>query len=74
MVVFQKKWRPLFSCNTRFEIRPFGLLPILHVHPFNDESLHMQIFELLNKLLTHLFPRLSDVSGGRESVYWERIG
>ena len=27
MLVFQKIWRALFSCNTRFEIRPFDLLP-----------------------------------------------
>ena len=27
MFVFQKIWRALFSWNTRFEIRPFALLP-----------------------------------------------
>ena len=27
MFVFRKIWRALFSCNTRFEIRPFALLP-----------------------------------------------
>ena len=27
MFVFQKIWYTLFSCNTRFEIRPFALLP-----------------------------------------------
>ena len=27
MFVFRKIWRALFSCNTRFEIRPFILLP-----------------------------------------------
>ena len=26
MFVFRKIWRALFSCNTRFEIRPFTLL------------------------------------------------
>ena len=26
MFVFRKIWRALFSCNTRFEIRPFPLL------------------------------------------------
>ena len=24
---FRKVWRALFTCNTRFEIRPFALLP-----------------------------------------------
>ena len=27
MFVFQKIWRALFFCNSRFEIRPFVLLP-----------------------------------------------
>ena len=27
MFVFRKIWRALFSWNTRFEIRPFALLP-----------------------------------------------
>ena len=27
MFVFRKIWHSLFSCNTRFEIRPFALLP-----------------------------------------------
>ena len=27
MFVFRKIWRALFSCNTRFEIRIFALLP-----------------------------------------------
>ena len=27
MFVFRKIWRALFSRNTRFEIRPFALLP-----------------------------------------------
>ena len=27
MFVLRKIWRALFSRNTRFEIRPFGLLP-----------------------------------------------
>ena len=26
MFVYRKTWRALFSCNTRFEIRPFALL------------------------------------------------
>ena len=29
MVVFRKIWRAVFSCNTRFEIRPFPLLPTI---------------------------------------------
>ena len=29
MFVFRGIWRVLFSCNTRFEIRPFALLPTL---------------------------------------------
>ena len=27
MLVFRKIWRALFSCNTRFEICSFALLP-----------------------------------------------
>ena len=27
MSVFRKIWRALFSCNTRFEIHAFALLP-----------------------------------------------
>ena len=27
MFVFRKIWRALFSFNTRFQIRPFALLP-----------------------------------------------
>ena len=29
MFVFREIWRALFSCNTRFEIRPFALLPMI---------------------------------------------
>ena len=29
MFVFRKNWRDLFSWNTRFEIRPFALLPTI---------------------------------------------
>ena len=28
--VFQKIWHALFSCNTRFEIHPFALLPTVY--------------------------------------------
>ena len=28
MFIFRKIWRALFSWNTRFEIRPFALLPM----------------------------------------------
>ena len=28
MFVFRNFWRPLFSCNTGFEIRLFALLPM----------------------------------------------
>ena len=32
MLVFQKIWRALFPCNTRFEIHPSALLPtIFHI-------------------------------------------
>ena len=30
MFVFRKIWRALFSCNTRFEIRSFALLPTVN--------------------------------------------
>ena len=29
MFVFRKIWRALFSCNTRFEIHSFALLPTI---------------------------------------------
>ena len=29
MFVFRKIWRAFFSLNTRFEIRPFALLPTM---------------------------------------------
>ena len=28
-VIFRKIWHTLFSCNTRFEIRPFILMPAI---------------------------------------------
>ena len=31
MFVFWKIWRALFSWDTRFEIRPFGLLPTIYI-------------------------------------------
>ena len=33
MFVFRKIWLALFSCNTRFEIRPFALLPSNSIWP-----------------------------------------
>ena len=36
MFVFPKIWRALFSWNTRFEIRPFGLL--MTVFSYNGDS------------------------------------
>ena len=32
MFVFRKIWHALFSGNTRFEIRPFALLPAISFH------------------------------------------
>ena len=34
MFIFRKIWRALFSCNTRFEIRPFALLPTISAAGF----------------------------------------
>ena len=34
MFVFRKIWRALFSCNTRFETRPFALLKVNSLFPF----------------------------------------
>ena len=47
MFAVRKLWRALFSCNTRFEIRPFALLPT------NSVLLHLgiQSFQLVVKLL-----------------------
>ena len=33
---FWKIWRALFSCNTRFEIRPFALLPTIFYVEFDQ--------------------------------------
>ena len=38
MFIFRKIWRTLFSCNTRFEIRPFALLPANYQHIWLLES------------------------------------
>ena len=44
MFVFRKIWRALFSCNTRFEIRPFALLPmIVHIVLENNLINHSRI-------------------------------
>ena len=44
MFVFRKIWRALFSCNTRFEIRPFALLPmIVHIVFENNLINHSRI-------------------------------
>ena len=32
MLIFWKIWHALFSGNTRFEIRPFALLPAISFH------------------------------------------
>ena len=39
MFVFQKIWHALFSWNTRFEIRPFTLLPTKYEHLTGEEIL-----------------------------------
>ena len=39
MFVFRKIWRFLLSCNIRFEIRPFDLLPAISL-PFPREHHH----------------------------------
>ena len=36
MFVFRKIWRALFSSNTRFDIRPFALLPTILINVFFD--------------------------------------
>ena len=47
MFVFRKISRPLFSCNTRFEIHPFALLPAkcnkicFYVNKFTDGFLRV---------------------------------
>ena len=40
LFVFWKIWRALFSCNTRFEIHPFGFLPKFDVWQGSDRFLH----------------------------------
>ena len=35
MFVFRKIWHALFSLNTRFEIRPFALLPSNYLSSIN---------------------------------------
>ena len=57
MFVFRKIWRALYSCNTRFEILPFPLLPTTHLSVREKMSefevysglagiLHIRIFTL----------------------------
>ena len=38
MFVFRKIWRALFSWNTRFEIRPFALLPMNCYFDWNHQE------------------------------------
>ena len=40
MFVFRKIWRALFPWNTRFEIRPFALLPTIKAKALNLFSTH----------------------------------
>ena len=41
MVVLRKIWYVLFCCNTRFEIRPFALLPTCYSMKWNCEEIFM---------------------------------
>ena len=57
--VFRKIWRAMFSCNTRFEVRPFTLLPA--TLPFCLPSLLLSInkITLKQKLYTCILVDLS---------------
>ena len=52
MFVFRKIWRALFSCNTRFEIRPFALLPpiLWTTFPLNIDVILCAIWYHLHNL------------------------
>ena len=49
MFVFRKIWRALFSCNTRFEIRPFTLLPMGYDFCSKDQKLCQSFLEKVTK-------------------------
>ena len=49
MCVFWKIWRALFSCNTRFEIRPFALLP---TNLFLSAQISVTPYLITNQMLT----------------------
>ena len=42
--VFQKIWHALFSWNTRFQIRPFALLPTIMWFIFHDLGENLKVF------------------------------
>ena len=45
MFVFQRTWRALFSLNTRFEIRPFALLPTKSCFRLKGSTVRIEKFE-----------------------------
>ena len=52
MFVFRKIWLALFSCNIRFELRPFTLLPVIIIkETFYLSNSITPIQELIFKVL-----------------------
>ena len=58
MLVFQKIWRVLFSCNTRFEIRPFALCRRSRLRPPSINYLCLYVSIRTNPFI--LQPHCSD--------------
>ena len=48
MPIFRKIWRALFSCNTRFEIRPFALLPTDYLFLVGSLLRHFKLIQIGN--------------------------
>ena len=68
MFVFRKIWRALFSCNTRFEIRPFAILPTIwfNVNSIHVNSIHFKPMKTAKNLFFMLL-------GGIERDQWYEI-
>ena len=56
MFLFRKIWRVLFSCNTRFEIRPFTVLPTSKELVFPD--LAITLWYALREKLNMIFKKI----------------
>ena len=53
MLVFRKIWRDLFSGNTRFEIRPFALIP---TNSLNENTASLRTRLMSKEIKVHNLP------------------